>query len=85
MHEFLAAMSTKSEKKSWKLIKKSKKWVKNKIRIYEMTDLIDDTFEPDYGEETEGQGDKTPKVKSDEDEGEIQSDSKSDDGEIKSG
>ena len=50
-----------------------------------MTDLIDDTFEPDYGEETEGQGDKTPKVKSDEDEGEIQSDSKSDDGEIKSG
>ena len=62
-----------------------KKWVKNKIRIYEMTDLIDDTFEPDYGEETEGQGDKTPKVKSDEDEGEIQSDCKSDDGEIKSG
>ena len=48
-----------------------------------MTDLIDDTFEPDYGEETEGQGDKTPKVKSDEDDGEIQSDD--DDGEIKSG
>ena len=82
MHEFPAAMSTKSEKKRVEKIDK-KKWVKNKIRIYEMTDLIDDTFEPDYGEETEGQGDKTPKVKSDEDDGEIQSDD--DDGEIKSG